>query len=889
MMQLQRIRVEQLRQFRQPFELAGLDPGLNLLAGPNEAGKSTLVRAIRAAFFERVRSTSMDDLLPWGEPSAAPSVEIDFTIDGVPHQLRKRFLHRKRCLLDVGSRQLEGDDAEQHLAELLGFRFAAKGASKPEHWGVPGLLWIEQGQAHDIHQPVGHATDHLRQALARSVTEVASSQGDSVIARVRKEREALLTQAGKPRGVYQEALAEQDTLGSRLAELDGRITHYRQQVDRLGELLQLQAQEAADKPWEALLAQQRQAQAQLDALQAEATQLETDRNRLRQLEDKRQLLQLQRERFDADARALTQRQDDLARAEQRLAEARTALARWDGERAAAQQASEAADTALLAAQQHQRRVELQRQLQEARTQATALQDTLAQARQEQAQLQQLRAQAAEAVAPASDDIALLRQQHQQLGELRIREQAVATRLQFELLPGIRATLDGQALAGSGELLVKRAATLDIADVGQLRIVPGGADLAELAREETRLAAAHQADLQRVGAADLADAERRHGAAAQTRSDIALATRTLALRAPQGLDALQDQLDTLTARAGQAERALAQLPADDAGAAAPTLPVADAEARLAQARARLKQATQQFDAANLAAGAAQTQRDAAERESAALQATLSDPARAQLARTQAEQLHTAQAECQALEQAIAAREQALARQRADILQQDVARFGRSAQQAQQQFDERRSEIRVVQGMLEDAGAHGLEEERARGQLELQAVQRRCEQLQLRAAALDLLLGRLESHRRALTQRLQAPLQKHVQHYLPLLFTQAQLDIGDDLAPGRLTRADDAGATQAGPVTELSFGAREQMGVISRLAYADLLREAGRPTLIILDDALVHSDAQRLAQMKRVLFDAAQRHQVLLFTCHPESWRDLGAPARAIAAARPAAAG
>ena len=75
MMQLQRIRVEQLRQFRQPFELAGLDPGLNLLAGPNEAGKSTLVRAIRAAFFERVRSTSMDDLLPWGEPSAAPSVE----------------------------------------------------------------------------------------------------------------------------------------------------------------------------------------------------------------------------------------------------------------------------------------------------------------------------------------------------------------------------------------------------------------------------------------------------------------------------------------------------------------------------------------------------------------------------------------------------------------------------------------------------------------------------------------------------------------------------------------------------------------------------------------------------------------------------------------------
>ena len=73
----------------------------------------------------------------------------------------------------------------------------------------------------------------------------------------------------------------------------------------------------------------------------------------------------------------------------------------------------------------------------------------------------------------------------------------------------------------------------------------------------------------------------------------------------------------------------------------------------------------------------------------------------------------------------------------------------------------------------------------------------------------------------------------------------------------------------------------MGVISRLAYADLLKEAGRPTLIILDDALVHSDDQRLEQMKRVLFDAAQRHQVLLFTCHPAAWRDMGAVPRTIA--------
>ena len=70
-MLLRELRVEQLRQFREPYVLDELSPGLNLLTGPNEAGKSTLVRAIRAAFFERHRSTTMQDLQPWGDSGAA--------------------------------------------------------------------------------------------------------------------------------------------------------------------------------------------------------------------------------------------------------------------------------------------------------------------------------------------------------------------------------------------------------------------------------------------------------------------------------------------------------------------------------------------------------------------------------------------------------------------------------------------------------------------------------------------------------------------------------------------------------------------------------------------------------------------------------------------------
>ena len=132
---------------------------------------------------------------------------------------------------------------------------------------------------------------------------------------------------------------------------------------------------------------------------------------------------------------------------------------------------------------------------------------------------------------------------------------------------------------------------------------------------------------------------------------------------------------------------------------------------------------------------------------------------------------------------------------------------------------------------------------------------------------------------MSRKLQAPLQKHLNHYLQLLFPQAHLAIDENLSPGPLTRSGPTGP-ESGAFDALSFGSREQMGVISRLAYADLLREAGRPTLIILDDALVHSDEERLALMKRVLFDAGTRHQILLFTCHPMNWRDIGVIARSL---------
>ena len=204
---------------------------------------------------------------------------------------------------------------------------------------------------------------------------------------------------------------------------------------------------------------------------------------------------------------------------------------------------------------------------------------------------------------------------------------------------------------------------------------------------------------------------------------------------------------------------------------------------------------------------------------------------------------------------------------------------NGKQAEAAHSQRANEITRLEVELETKGALGQEETAAEKQRELEHVERRYAELGHRAKALDHLLKLLREKRSALAQRLRAPLQKHLNHYLQILFPGAQIEVGDDLSPGRITRLGIRG-TESGEFEELSVGAREQMGVVARLAYADLLKEAGKPTLLILDDALVHTDEERLGQMKRVLYDAAARHQILIFSCHPEAWRDLGVITRSI---------
>ncbi len=873
-MKLSRIALEEFRKFRQPLVLDNLQDGLNLFVGPNEAGKSTVAAAIRAAFLERYSTRTVSDLAPRGESGARPSVELGFSHAGHDYLLKKQFLSRARCelLIDNGAQRLEGEEAENALAALLGFELATRGQSKPDLAGVPGLLWIQQGDGQNLQAAAGHAGGHLRDALTQLSGELASGDGDRLYERVTTERAALLdARNGRPKGIYKEA---EDALASALAERDACAAAKAQldaDVDRLATLRAEHARADAGQPWKDFEARAAEARARLAAVAKERETFEGLQREQRQAAQTLAVLQEQVRRDqqdEADLRALT---EEAQAARARVQDAQEPLARARKQRDTHAAAAEQARQRVAAVQAVADRRDLEHQLEQLDRDVERLDGALKEATTLIEQGSTLKAEALR-IEIADADIQALRKSDRALGDLQLQQQAIATRLSYELEPGREAHLDGAALAGRGEILLTAAAELDLPGVGRLRIEPGGKDLPALKRELSEARAASAALLSRLGVANAADAEERHARSVALQRELEAMRKTLAIHAPKGMDVLRGQRDEALARRTPLRERLAALPpvadADGHDLPAARQALRDAESSAAQAGEALAAAQRALDADSARAQLLETQ-------AAARGADLQSPERVAQRQARAGRLAEVRSGHDQLERRLQEAQAALAALRPELLEQDAQRFEKSAAIERDAQHKRHSDIQQLLGKLEQAGAQGLGERLSEAEAACERLQRRRDEFLRRAQALELLSTLLAGKRDAATQRLQAPLARRLSHYLGLLFPDSALRLDEALLPAALQRA---GGED--PLDALSFGTREQLGILARFAYADLLREAGRPTLLVLDDALVHTDDDRRDLMKRALFDAATRHQVLMFTCHGEAWRDLGVEQRRI---------
>ena len=184
-------------------------------------------------------------------------------------------------------------------------------------------------------------------------------------------------------------------------------------------------------------------------------------------------------------------------------------------------------------------------------------------------------------------------------------------------------------------------------------------------------------------------------------------------------------------------------------------------------------------------------------------------------------------------------------------------------------------------IEAHDSAGIDEAIEHTQHGLEQATRRRDRFGRELEVLDLLAEDASRGRERSQRALPRPSRQSRHPYLQMLFPNAEIGINEDLYITGMSRH--AGYEES--FDHLSMGTQEQIAVLVRLAFAEMLIDQGAPAAVVLDDALVFSDDQRMRLMFDILSHAAQRVQILVFTCREQLFEGLGAHQLQLAAVDP----
>ena len=198
------------------MRLGEINDGLNVVVGPNEMGKSTLLDALRAVLFEKhdSRARPVRDLQN-DRNNAGPVIELAFELNEGIYRIRKRFIKKPYARLDCpDGRTLEGDAAEEELRELLSLGKPARSGAQPETLGMWNVLWVKQGRSFGAPDLPESARGNLHGALESEVGTVLGGRRGRALPQVIEKQlgELVTSSANKPRGQYRDILEREASL-----------------------------------------------------------------------------------------------------------------------------------------------------------------------------------------------------------------------------------------------------------------------------------------------------------------------------------------------------------------------------------------------------------------------------------------------------------------------------------------------------------------------------------------------------------------------------------------------------------------------------------------------------------------------------------------------------
>ncbi|MCC5857574.1 MAG: hypothetical protein JJT90_05425 [Ectothiorhodospiraceae bacterium] len=845
-----------------------LSPHLNLVTGPNESGKSRMVQALWYGLFETSKGQAQykQELQSWQDPGSSPFTRIRFALGQVEYELEKRFLKGAYTRLSGGGQTLEGDAAEERLRTLLRTRPGKRTGVADEDLGLWPLLWLRQGDSRV--PPHVHMNEDsrgwLQDSLSAQIGEATvGPKGQALLQRARAEFERYFTPTGQEgkvlretrealeqaREAWERARDHQDAtlqaagkLQRLQDELDGLVPRIRRQQDVLAEA-RGKAEDARNARQQ-LAVLEEQVKWQAGELE-QAVQRCKDRDRLQgELEQIREA----RRAAEVDQEHL---QQDVTRLTAELEACKAAVAEADKAR---QQARDILEKV--------RRADQQRLLREERER---LAGNLDEARMLREQCTDIDRQLRQCGGITEAQVQAYRRVSEALEQARARLEGAAAAVELLALDDVH--IDGEMLPKGGRrrFPVTEDRVIRIGDLVAVAISPGGGELARLRDRVADTQREVDAAGAELGVSTVAEAEERLTRRAELMRELRLLEQRLQDRAPDGIEALERHQRLLDEQLQAREAAQEALP--DVVAAERS--EREAEHRLQRVRDdrdRLQQVLAERNAA--LAGQRMTVRGLAQQQERLQRALDQFPGAAELAAAQASARS-------AWEERVVSRDQARARfeelggdQAAMDLQQAHQALS-GLESRQQELEQQIRELRwTLQRAAEDAPYESLLEQEA----VLEAAERQDQRLRRQAEAARRLWTLLSERRRAAQERLTRPVMERIGPYLEDIFPGSSLALDEELRVAGL---------ESGPIREsyeaLSGGAQEQLGMLVRIGLAEVL--AGEESLpLVLDDALINTDADRIRQVQRLLYRASrERLQIILFTCHGALFDALGADA------------
>ena len=879
-MKLLSVTVEGCGRFGTPARIEGFASGVNILSARNEAGKSTLFRAIRTCLFERHTSTAKDIAgLATDGLSLPVSIRVGFEHGGRRYEIAKSFLKSKSASLTRDGVEIARNaEADEQVWDLLGI---APKSTRALDEASYGLLWVQQGHSFALPEPSEAAKGQLNSVIEQEVgTLVGGERARILLNTLRSELGKFETEKGSAKAggplhaaveVTARLRAERLAAESQLAALDDKLeelARLRADLRTAGDAATAQAMKADLDESRRKLAEAEKAGEELRRLAAEEKQVhalaEAQAEKLNDLRRRAAAIDTQRARLKEllkDQGPIEEEMTALAAALTGITTRKTTL---DAESEALElQERDLARLSGIAARLTQRESLLARllQLEGLRSRAAANDAALRAARVDEAAIKSLETL-------ENEDAAL-----------RARQEASAPRLSIAAKPGSEVRIDGTAVSTSMARFAIEPVLITVGADVSITVTPPQAT--QESAEKT-LAAQHaklKALLAACGAADAADMRRLRG------ERIALEEQARELRAERAALALKDnvsaEIERLQSAIGEIDAEVKRDHADGV-----PLPAAteieqrkqEAAARRSTLRAELAGARAEIEAQKEALAKLRERRAALQGQSEQIHSGLSS----ELALLPDEQRAAMLADCETelvarrdahrLKAALLAERKTQAPEDGEIerLRSRVERLATAIRGQQEQVEKLGVRIAHLEGEVKVAGGDGLGERAAT--LKVQQEMALAEQVRLteRVEVLKLLRKTVDDCYAERREQLNAPLRRHLKPFLHDVFPKAEIELGEHFAI--------AGLNRSGPAAELfgrlSLGTQEQVAVLVRLAMGAMICERGTDVPIILDDALVFSDDDRIEQMFDALNRAGKNQQVIVLTCRARSFTSLG---------------